>query len=45
MVSVFALLQWRTAGGFGVFKPPPKFRRPSKIMPNTTQFVKTVKNC
>ena len=33
-------------GGFGVFKPtpPPKFRRPSKIVPNSTRFVKTVKN-
>jgi hypothetical protein len=32
--------------GFGVFKlPPPKFRRPSKIVPNSTRFEKTVKNC
>ena len=41
------LKQWRTKGGFGVFKhpAPPKFRRPSKIVPNSTRFVKTVKNC
>ena len=32
-------------GGVGVFNPPPKFRRPSKIVPNSTRFVKTVKNC
>ena len=39
-------IQWCNEGGFGVFKPPPhKFRRPSKIMPNSTRFVKTVKNC
>ena len=31
-------------GGWGA-QPPPKFRRPSKIVPNTTRFVKTVKNC
>jgi hypothetical protein len=39
--------QWRTGGGgVGVFKStPPKFRRPSKIIPNSTWFVKTVKNC
>ena len=33
-------------GGGCVFKPPPpKFRRPSKILPNSTRLVKTVKNC
>ena len=39
--------QWRTEGGFGLFKlpPPPKFRRPSKIVRNSTRFEKTVKNC
>jgi hypothetical protein len=40
--------QWRTerGGGFRVFKPPPhKFRWTSKIVPNPTRFVKTVKNC
>ena len=37
--------QWRTEGGVGVFKPTPKFRRPSKIVPHSTRFVKTVKNC
>ena len=31
--------------GVGVFNPPPKFGRPSKIVPNSTRFVKTVKNC
>ena len=30
---------------WGVQPPPPKFRRPSKIVPNSTRFVKTVKNC
>ena len=31
-------------GGFGVFKPPrPKFQRPSKIMPNSTQLWKLLK--
>ena len=33
-------------GGLECSNPPPaKFRRPSKIMPNSTRFVKTVKNC
>ena len=32
-------------GLWGVQAPPPKFRRPSKIVPNSTRFVKTVKNC
>ena len=32
-------------GGVRGFKPtPPKFRRPSKIVPNSTRFVKTVTN-
>ena len=39
--------QWRTEGegGFGVFKPPIllKFRRPSKIMPNSTRLSKLLK--
>ena len=30
-------------GGWGVQPPPPKFRRSSKIVPNSTRFVKTVK--
>ena len=30
---------------WGVQPPPPKFRRSSKIVPNSTRFVKTVKNC
>jgi len=39
--------QWGTErGGWSVLTPsPPKFRRPSKIVPNSTRFVKTVKNC
>ena len=39
--------QWRTEGeGLGCSNPPtPKFWRPSKIVPNSTRFVKTVKNC
>ena len=40
--------QWRTEeGGFGLFKlppPPPKFRRPSKIVPNSTRLWKLLKN-
>ena len=36
--------QWRTeGGGFGVFKPPPKFRRPSKIVPYSTPLWKLLK--
>jgi len=37
--------QWRTeGGGFGVFKPSPsKFRRPSKIVPNSTRLWKLLK--
>ena len=30
-------------GGFGVFNPPPKFRRPSKIVPKSTQLWKLLK--
>jgi hypothetical protein len=29
----------------GCSTPPQKFRRPSKIVPNSTRFEKTVKNC
>jgi len=36
--------QWRTEGrGIGVFNPPPKFRRPSKIVPNSTQLWRLLK--
>ena len=36
--------QWRTEGGLGGFKPPPpKFRRPSKIVPNSTWLWKLLK--
>ena len=36
--------QWRTEGCFGGFKPPPpKFRRPSKIVPNSTRLWKLLK--
>ena len=39
--------QWRTEGvGFGGFKPPPppsKFRRPSKIVPNSARLWKLLK--
>ena len=35
--------QWRTEGGFGVFKPCPKFRRPSKIVPNSTRLWRLLK--
>ena len=42
-VSTTLVYQWRTEGG-GVFKPPlPKFRRPSKIVPNSTQLCKLLK--
>ena len=38
--------QWRTEGGFGVFKPPPEI---PKALQNhakfKTRFVKIVKNC
>ena len=44
-VLAYPTLPWCTEGGFGVLNPPPKFRRPSKIVPNSTRFVKTVKNC
>jgi len=37
--------QWRTEGGGGVeeFKPPPKFRRPSKIVQKSTRLWKLLK--
>ena len=35
--------QWRTGGGVGVFNPPPKFRRPSKIVANSTRLWKLLK--
>jgi len=38
--------QWRTDRGVGLvwgLKPPPKFRRPSKIEPNSTRLWKTLK--
>ena len=36
--------QWHTEGGVGVFNlPPPKFRRPSKIVPNPTRLWKLLK--
>jgi len=35
---------YRGGGGFGVFKPlSPKFRRPSKIVPNSTRLWKLLK--
>ena len=39
--------EWRSeGGGLGCLNPPPpKFQRPSKTVPNSTRFVKTVKNC
>ena len=40
---VYSSEQWRVeGGGFGLFKPPPppKFRRPSKIVPNSTRVWK-----
>jgi len=35
--------QWRTEGGWGVQTPTPKFRRPSKIVPNSTRLWKLLK--
>jgi len=36
--------QWRSEGGFGgSTPPPPKFRRPSKIVPNSTRLWKLLK--
>ena len=36
--------QWRTEGGWGLNPPPlPKFRRPSKIAPNSTRLWKLLK--
>ena len=37
-------IQWRTEGVFGgVQTPPPKFQRPSKIVPNSTRLSKPLK--
>ena len=37
--------QWRTEGGIGVLNPPPpKLRRPSKIVPNSTRLWKLLKS-
>jgi len=40
--KISSLWQWRTVGGVGV-QPPPKFRRPSKIVPNSTRLWKLLK--
>ena len=38
---LFGFQQWRTEGGLGCSNPPPpKFRRPSKIVPNSTRLWK-----
>ena len=44
LLMVLFLIIGVPRGGWSV-QPPPKFRRPSKTVPNTTRFVKTVKNC
>jgi len=36
-------VQWRTEGGWVVGSNPPKFWRPSKILPNSTQLWKLLK--
>ena len=38
-------VQWRTEGGLGWVQtpPPPKFGRPSKIVPNSTRLRKLLK--
>jgi len=45
MIFIFVCEQWRTerGGGVGGFKHPPKFRRPSKIVPNSTRLWKLLK--
>ena len=43
-VLIDSFLQWRTEwGGVGMFKHPPTFWRPSKIIPNSTQLWKLLK--
>jgi len=37
------VMQWRTEGGGCSNLPPPKFRRPSKIVPNSTRLWKLLK--
>ena len=37
-----SVYQWRTGWGWG-FNPPPKFRRASKIVPNSTRLWKLLK--
>ena len=39
-----AQLQWCTEGGFGVFKPPPKFRSFDKAEPNSQFHGKYIRN-
>ena len=43
--TTYSFKQWRTEGGGGVWgaPPPQKFRRPSKIEPNSTQLWKLLK--
>ena len=39
-------IQWRTEGGFGVFKPTPRnSESPTKKLAKLNPIVKTVKNC
>jgi hypothetical protein len=39
MLTQLPYIQWCTEGGVWGFKPPPpKFRRPSKIVPNSTRL-------
>jgi len=44
-ILIFCQLLWSVAywGGFGGVHPPPKFRRPSKIVPNSTPLWKLLK--
>jgi len=47
-MEMISIIQWRTEGGFEVSKSPPltpKFRRPSKIVPNSTRLWKLLNNC
>ena len=39
----YETVAYRGEGGFEVFKPPPKFRRPSKIVPYSTPLWKLLK--
>ena len=45
VASCVGVRQWRTEGGgeYGGVQPPPKFRRPSKIVPNSSRLWRLLK--